>query len=174
MVNIKKNHDLGMLLLRLAVGVIFIAHGWGKFSDMASTIGFFGQLGMPSVFAYLVGALLLYWFGRTGFIAFPWSSFVLYVLLSATAILFYIATSLGTEIPSSIILESFKRKKQQTFKDLTALFTDKGLIVDRVDDLIQSTLVMRHGDMLQLTGRGKIVWRVMEIYRWIFHRTITE
>ena len=59
MVNIKKNHDLGMLLLRLAVGVIFIAHGWGKFSDMASTIGFFGQLGMPSVFAYLVAAVEL-------------------------------------------------------------------------------------------------------------------
>jgi uncharacterized membrane protein YphA (DoxX/SURF4 family) len=59
MVNIKKNHDLGMLLLRLAVGVVFIAHGWAKFADMASTIGFFGQLGMPPVLAYVVAAVEL-------------------------------------------------------------------------------------------------------------------
>lgn len=59
MVNIKKNHDLGMLLLRLAVGVVFVAHGWAKFSDMATTVGFFGQLGIPSVFAYLVAAVEL-------------------------------------------------------------------------------------------------------------------
>jgi len=59
MVNIKKNHDLGMLLLRLAVGVIFIAHGWDKFADMGQTIAFFGQLGMPPVAAYLVAAVEL-------------------------------------------------------------------------------------------------------------------
>ncbi|MEK7390689.1 MAG: DoxX family protein [Patescibacteria group bacterium] len=59
MINIKKNHDLGMFLLRLAVGVIFVAHGWSKFANMEQTIGFFGQLGMPSVFAYLVAAIEL-------------------------------------------------------------------------------------------------------------------
>lgn len=59
MVNIKKNHDLGMLLLRLAVGVIFIAHGWDKLSDMDSTIAFFAQLGFPAVLAYLVAVIEL-------------------------------------------------------------------------------------------------------------------
>ena len=53
MINIKKNHDLGMLLLRLATGIIFIAHGWAKFSDMTGTVAFFGHLGMPSILAYL-------------------------------------------------------------------------------------------------------------------------
>ncbi len=48
-----------MFLLRLAVGVIFVAHGWSKFANMEQTIGFFGQLGMPSVFAYLVAAIEL-------------------------------------------------------------------------------------------------------------------
>lgn len=48
-----------MLLLRLAVGVVFVAHGWAKFSDMAATVGFFGQLGIPSVFAYIVAAVEL-------------------------------------------------------------------------------------------------------------------
>lgn len=59
MVNIKKNHDLGMLLLRLAVGVVFVAHGWAKFADMTNTIAFFGQLGMPAILAYLVAAVEL-------------------------------------------------------------------------------------------------------------------
>ncbi len=48
-----------MLLLRLAVGIIFVAHGWDKFGDMASTIAFFGQLGMPAVMAYVVATIEL-------------------------------------------------------------------------------------------------------------------
>jgi uncharacterized membrane protein YphA (DoxX/SURF4 family) len=59
MVNIKKNQDLGLLILRLAVGVIFIAHGWAKFSGMEDTIAFFAQLGMPALFAYVVAAIEL-------------------------------------------------------------------------------------------------------------------
>jgi len=133
-----------------------------------------GIIRLKSIAAYLAGALLLYGFGRMGLIALPWSSGFLYVLLSATAILFYLGISLGTETPSSIILSSFKKNKRQTFKDLTALFTDKGLIVNRIDDLIQSKLVTRHEHGFFLTGRGKIIWRVMEAYRRVFHRLVTE
>lgn len=129
---------------------------------------------LKSVFMYVAGALLLYWFGMIGYISFPRSAGFLYILLSATAILFYLETSLGTETPSSIILESFKRKRQQTFKDLTALFTDKGLIGKRINGLVQSKLVSTYGGTLKLTGRGRAVWRVMETYRQIFHRLVTE
>lgn len=59
MVNIKKNQDLGLLILRLAVGIIFVAHGWAKFADMSGTIIFFDQLGMPALFAYLTAAVEL-------------------------------------------------------------------------------------------------------------------
>jgi len=60
MVNIKKNHDLGLLILRLAVGLIFVAHGWDKFSGMEGmegTIAFFAQLGMPAFFAYVTATV---------------------------------------------------------------------------------------------------------------------
>jgi len=60
MVNIKKNHDLGLLILRLAVGLIFVAHGWDKFSEMegmGGTITFFAQLGMPAFFAYVTATV---------------------------------------------------------------------------------------------------------------------
>jgi hypothetical protein len=126
------------------------------------------------VAAYAIGAVLLYGFGRMGYINLPWSSGFLYVLLSSVIIVFYITISLGTEIPTSIILASFKREKRQTFSDLTALFTDNGLIFSRIDDLIQSKLVERSGSRLRLTPRGKLVWHVLEVYRRVFHRTLTE
>ncbi len=38
---------LAGLILRLALGPIFIAHGWPKLQDPQRTAGFFGQLGLP-------------------------------------------------------------------------------------------------------------------------------
>jgi uncharacterized membrane protein YphA (DoxX/SURF4 family) len=45
---------LGLFLLRVALGVIFIAHGWAKLQNMDGTIGFFSGLGIPAFFAYVV------------------------------------------------------------------------------------------------------------------------
>ncbi len=59
MIKIKKNPDLGLLLLRLGLGIIFFVHGWSKFSSMGDTISFFSHLGLPSVMAYLVAAVEL-------------------------------------------------------------------------------------------------------------------
>ena len=51
--------DIALLLTRLIVGGIFINAGWMKVADMATTVGFFGQLGIPAFFAYAVGYLEL-------------------------------------------------------------------------------------------------------------------
>ena len=50
-----KRSDGALLCTRLIIGGIFIYTGWLKVSDMAATVGFFTQLGIPSFFAYLVG-----------------------------------------------------------------------------------------------------------------------
>ena len=54
-----KNPSLGLFLIRLALAVVFIAHGWQKFGDMESTVGFFASLGLAAFFAYLVAAVEL-------------------------------------------------------------------------------------------------------------------
>jgi len=48
---------LGLLVLRLALGTIMIAHGWQKIADhMHMITGMMHQMGLPSFMAYLVVA----------------------------------------------------------------------------------------------------------------------
>ncbi len=46
--------DLGLLLLRIGVGITFIIFGWMKVSDMGMTVAFFAQLGIPTFLTYIV------------------------------------------------------------------------------------------------------------------------
>ncbi len=39
---------LGLLLLRLGSGYIFLTHGWMKLTHLGMTAGFFGSLGLPA------------------------------------------------------------------------------------------------------------------------------
>ncbi|MBI4139194.1 DoxX family protein [Candidatus Uhrbacteria bacterium] len=49
-----KNPDLGLLLVRLGLGSIFIYHGWLKVQNIAGTTMFFESLGLNVFFVYLV------------------------------------------------------------------------------------------------------------------------
>lgn len=51
--NINKK-NLAVLIVRLIIGGIFMATGWMKVSDMVSTVGFFGSLGIAPFLAYIV------------------------------------------------------------------------------------------------------------------------
>lgn len=53
------NSDVGLLVLRVGVGAIFVFSGWAKAADMQSTIGFFGQVGFSAFWAYFVTAVEL-------------------------------------------------------------------------------------------------------------------
>jgi len=51
-------HPLGLLLLRLAVGVIFVYHGYPKLLHQGAGMqGFFSQHGLPGYFVYISGVL---------------------------------------------------------------------------------------------------------------------
>lgn len=49
-----RNKSLGLLILRLVVGAIFLVHGIQKLTNMEGTIGFFGQIGLNSFWAWVV------------------------------------------------------------------------------------------------------------------------
>lgn len=46
--------DAGLFLMRLALGLPFVAHGWDKINDMDKVVGFFAMLGVPSYMAWVV------------------------------------------------------------------------------------------------------------------------
>lgn len=48
------NVDLGLLLLRIGLALVFIAHGWAKVGDMSGTISFFSDLHLSYYWAYVV------------------------------------------------------------------------------------------------------------------------
>jgi putative oxidoreductase len=52
----KKCVNWGLLALRLAVGVVFIYHGWMKLNGMEGTVGMMASIGLPvaSFWAWLV------------------------------------------------------------------------------------------------------------------------
>jgi len=49
--------DIGLVFLRLGVGIPFFFHGLGKLMAIAGTTGFFASIGLPSYFVYIVGIL---------------------------------------------------------------------------------------------------------------------
>lgn len=59
------NPDLALLLLRVALGVVFVFHGYQKITSMEQTIGFFATIGISAFWTYMaayaefVGGLLL-------------------------------------------------------------------------------------------------------------------
>ncbi len=77
----------GLLILRVVIGVIFIAHGWQKIDNMAGTVGFFTSLGLPAFLAYVDA-----WVEFIGGIAFVLGIFTkitgyLFAIIMAVAIL---------------------------------------------------------------------------------------
>lgn len=58
---LEKLKPLALLLLRAALGVIFISHGYPKlFTYLHETVSMFQQLGFPGYFAYISGVLELF------------------------------------------------------------------------------------------------------------------
>jgi putative oxidoreductase len=52
--------DIGALILRVVLGVIFIAHGASKFQDGIGNIaGWFDSIGLPGFLAYIVASIEL-------------------------------------------------------------------------------------------------------------------
>ena len=51
---LKTDLDVALLLVRLGLGLGFLAHGVQKLQGLDGVVGFFGSLGMPAFMAYVV------------------------------------------------------------------------------------------------------------------------
>ncbi len=53
----RNNTDIALLLIRVGLGLVFVAHGWDKFSNMGDTVAFFSHIGMSAFWAYLIASV---------------------------------------------------------------------------------------------------------------------
>jgi putative oxidoreductase len=47
------NKNIGLLIIRVVVGIVFIYFGWDKVSDMTTTVNNFSQMGFHAFWAYV-------------------------------------------------------------------------------------------------------------------------
>ncbi|MEN9622201.1 MAG: hypothetical protein RLZZ67_635 [Candidatus Parcubacteria bacterium] len=66
----KSTNDTALLLIRVGLALVFLAHGWAKVSGMENTIAFFASIGFSAIWAYIIayteligGFLMLIGFG---------------------------------------------------------------------------------------------------------------
>lgn len=57
---VQTNPDLGVLLIRFALALVFVIHGLAKFQAMPDTIAFFGTLGLVPFTAYFIAVVELF------------------------------------------------------------------------------------------------------------------
>lgn len=106
------NSNLGILCIRVALGIVFVHAGWLKVIDMPSTVGFFGAVGIPALLAYAVSYIEL--IGGILLLAGVWTRYVgialAVIMIVAIKILlpngFGLATG-GYEYPTVLLLLSF-------------------------------------------------------------------
>lgn len=55
--NLRSLQPLGLLILRVALGIVFISHGYPKLTQGAAMQPFFVQLGLPASLVYVAGVL---------------------------------------------------------------------------------------------------------------------
>ncbi len=61
----KSTVDLALLLIRVGLALVFMAHGWDKIANMSDTVGFFASIDLSPMWAYvvayveLIGGLLM-------------------------------------------------------------------------------------------------------------------
>ncbi|WP_378956523.1 DoxX family protein [Pelosinus sp. sgz500959] len=53
----KRYYEWSMLVLRVSLGVIFLAHGLQKISGFEGIVAFFASIGLPAILAYVVTAI---------------------------------------------------------------------------------------------------------------------
>ncbi|HEY9480625.1 MAG TPA: DoxX family protein [Candidatus Paceibacterota bacterium] len=49
--------DTALLLVRVGLALVFLAHGSDKLTNMADTVAFFGTLGLSAFWAYLIASV---------------------------------------------------------------------------------------------------------------------
>lgn len=87
------NKSVGLLIIRIVIGVVFVAFGWSKVSDMATTVQNFSQMGISTFWAYI--ASYVEFLGGISLILGYGSKFASALLAITMAVASYKVSSMG-------------------------------------------------------------------------------
>lgn len=90
---VSRNKDIGILLIRVAIGLVFLFHGWEKVTDLSGTAAGFAGIGIPEIISYGVSFLEL--LGGLALILGVWVKWV-GILLAIEMLFAIILVKLGT------------------------------------------------------------------------------
>lgn len=103
---LEENRWLGLVLLRLAVGLVFVSTGWGKVHSIPNVTQFFTELGIP---APGVNAVFVSWTELLGGLALVVGAFSrLAAIPLAVSMVVAVATAKRAEIKGFFSLVSFE------------------------------------------------------------------
>ncbi len=95
------------------------------------------------------------------------SSLCLYILLSVSFTIFFASPFLGDESPSSKIYLLLKKNGTMTKEELLSYFTDKEIVLKRIDNLIFVGWIEVKNNHLRVTKKGKFIASLI-----FFNRTL--
>ena len=95
----------------------------------------------------------------------PMTAITVYILLSATFIIFFLYSYLVEESPTSTILGVLRKKEKVSEKEINSYFSDYKLIKLRLVDLLNQKAIKEKNKHLVILKRGKIAAGFIRSYR---------
>lgn len=127
-----------------------------------------GKKTFASVGVFFIG-LVLHAVVAFRFLPLPWTSTVLYGLLSWLHIIVFTESYYGDMGPSRKILAMLRKKHAMTYHEIVTLFSDQVLIENRIHNLERDGLIRGKNGHLCATKRGRNLHRLLQWYRALFH-----
>ena len=90
----------------------------------------------------------------------PYTSILVYILLTILLLTFSFVPMLGVQSPTSVIIRTLQ-KRQSTISQLKAAFDEKQMIMKRVEDLVNVGLVKKRGGRYVISALGLFLARLI-------------
>lgn len=93
----------------------------------------------------------------------PYTSILVYLLLTILLVTSSFVPLLGLRSPSSVIMTMLEKEKKVTLAQLLGVLNEKQLILRRLDDLVDVGLVERYGNTYVISQKGLFVSKMITV-----------
>lgn len=114
-----------------------------------------------SFLLYIAGLIIVVLFVFPG--GLPYTSILVYILLTSLLLTVSPVPLLGHYSPSSVIIKMLEKEKKMTRKQLYQTFDGKQLILARLDDLVDVGLVRRRADTYIILQKGLLISQLITV-----------